>query len=152
MAQVALGTADAHVGNWVNRTIDEFAAEVITFTDLFESASGGTNDDDAFARSDDSPAASPYVMKLAEILDPEDDTGHSIPYRAKSEASPVEQIDLTVELRQGYVSEGSPGTLIDSEVQVDLPNVFTDFVFSIPDASSITDYTDLYIRFVANKV
>jgi hypothetical protein len=59
-----------------------------------------------------------------------------------------------VQLRQGYTNEGSPGTLIASAQHNNIPgNAWTagSFNLSAGEADSITDYSDLYLRFVANK-
>lgn len=153
MTQASFGVADAFVGNWVNRTLNDILDEVITTVNLFESISGeGDNDDEAFARTENNPPNSPYVMQIDGLIDPGVDVDHNLKYRVRSEAAVGEQIDLTVELRQDYVSEASPGILIDSEIQVDIPTVFTDFTLAISDPSLITDYDSLYIRFVANII
>jgi hypothetical protein len=51
------------------------------------------------------------------------------------------------------VNEGSPGTLIAEEVHLDIPNGFTDgsFTLSSGEADAITDYSDLFIRIVADQ-
>jgi hypothetical protein len=58
-----------------------------------------------------------------------------------------------VQLRQGYVSEGMPGTQIHQEVHNDIAETWADgsFTLSGGEADTITDYTSLYLRFVYNQ-
>ena len=58
-----------------------------------------------------------------------------------------------MELRQGYVNEGTPGTLIKTTTTTDLPTTWTTYPVTLleAEAANITDYTDLFLRFVANQ-
>ncbi|KKM94540.1 hypothetical protein LCGC14_1197360 [marine sediment metagenome] len=58
------------------------------------------------------------------------------------------QIDAVFELRQGYVSEGTPGTLIVSRSFPNISDVFAqdDYTLAGAEADAITDYTDLFLR------
>ncbi len=145
MAQFGRPSADTTIGAWE----DELGGTASIFQSIDETS---PNDSD-FITSEFDPSASPYVTALTSVTDPNVSTGHTVRYRARKDPSTGAQIDLTVELRQGYVSEGSPGTLIASEVQLDLPTSFTTFalVLSGGEADSITDYSDLFLRFVANQ-
>ena len=62
-------------------------------------------------------------------------------------------LDLTVELRQGYASEASQGTLIVSWPVTGVPGAFTTVSQTLtgPQADSITDYGALSLRFVATE-
>ena len=145
MAQFGRPSVDTTIGNWE----DELGGTA----DIFNSINETSPNDSDFITSEFAPSASPYVTKLTSLTDPSLSTGHVVRYRARKDPSAGSQIDLTVELRQGYVSEGSPGTLIATDSQVDLPTGFTTFSFTLTggEADSITDYTDLYLRFVADQ-
>jgi len=145
MAQFGRPNADTTIGAYE----DELGGTV----DIFNSIDESSPSDSDFITSEFDPSASPYVCALSAVTDPNVSTGHIVRYRARKDPSTGAQIDLTTELREGYVSEGSPGTLIASEVQVDLPTSFTTFALALSggEADAITDYSDLFLRFVANQ-
>ncbi len=145
MAQFGRPSADTTIGAWE----DELGGTA----DIFNSINETSPNDSDFITSEFAPSSSPYVTKLTSLTDPVLSTGHTVRYRARKDPSAGSQIDLVVELRQGYVSEGSPGTLIATDTQVNLPTSFTTFAFALSggEADSITDYTDLYLRFVADQ-
>lgn len=146
MAQFARPVADAVVGSWE----DEGGAT----TSLFESIDETTPNDTDFVTSEVAPATSAYAVDLGTIEDPQSSSGHVVRYRYQKDSAAGAQIDLTVELRQGYVSEGTQGTLIASNSHTNIGNGWTDgsFTLSAGEADSITDYSDLQLRFVANQV
>jgi hypothetical protein len=74
--------------------------------------------------------------------------------RRAKDAAGGDTITLTVELRQGYVNEGAPGTLIATvmnAVTIDETWTTTTYNLSAGEADAITNYADLFLRFVANK-
>ena len=87
------------------------------------------------------------------MTDPGDHNGHIVRYRTRKDPSAGAQVDLVVELREGYVSEGTPGTLIATDTETDIPSAFTTFSFTLTtgEAANITDYSDLFLRFVSNQ-
>ena len=110
--------------------------------------------DSDYIRSALAPTSDVYVTKLTAVEDPQSSTDHHVRYRYAKDAAGGAQIDLTVQLRQGYVNEGSPGTLIKEWVHANIPETFTaqDQTLSGPEADAITDYANLYLRFVSNQV
>lgn len=145
MAQFGRPNADASIGNWE----DELGGT----SDIFNSIDESSPNDSDYITSEFGPSSSPYAAALSAVTDPNVHTGHTVRYRARKDPSAGAQIDLTVELREGYVSEGSPGTLIATDSQADLPTSFTTFSFTLStgEAATITDYSDLFLRFVADQ-
>jgi len=148
MAQFGRPSADTNNdGAWV----DEAAGSV----NLWDGIDEVTAEDTLFIESVSAPSAAPYVAALQDIVleDPVSSSGHIVRYRYQKNASGGATIGLTVELRQGYVSEASQGTLIASSVEADIGNGFVSDSFTLAggEADAITDYTDLYIRIVANQ-
>lgn len=152
MAQYATPDADITDGAWV----DQGASNVDLFSDISPGTPGsiGSGDDTTYATSESAPSSSAAAFGLTTIEDPAVSTGHIMRWRRQKSASGGSQIDLTVELRQGYVSEGTPGTLINSFSDTDLPAAFATTTDTLTggEADAITDYSDLQVRFVANQV
>lgn len=125
-----------------------------TTTSIFDQIDEASSDDADYIRSALVPTTDAYVTKLTAVTDPLQSTGHIVRYRYGKDASAGAQIDIVVQLRQGYVNEGSPGTLIASQTHTNV-GVFPiagSFTLSGAEADSITDYSDLYIRITANQV
>lgn len=110
-------------------------------------------DDNDFVQSDSNPNNDPYVTKLSSVTDPVSSSGHVVRYRIQKPFGSA-QVDLTVQLRQGYVSEGAQGTLIASWSHTNVPGGFVTWVRSLSgaEADAITDYASLYLRFVADQI
>jgi hypothetical protein len=126
-----------------------------TTTSIFDQIDESVSDDNDYIQSALAPTSDVYVTKLTTLEDPVSSTGHTVRYRYKKSAASGAQIDLTVQLRQGYVSEGTPGTLIATAgTHTNISDTITagSYTLSGAEADSITDYTDLYLRFVANQV
>ncbi|HYE78030.1 MAG TPA: hypothetical protein VEI97_08595, partial [bacterium] len=108
-----------------------------------------------FIRSGTDPANAVYVTKLSNVTDPVSSTGHILRVRAGTDVSSGgNQIDLTAQLRQGYVSEGTLGTLIATLTQTNVTaGGFTTYSHTLSgaEADAITDYTSLYLRVLFNK-
>lgn len=125
-----------------------------TTTDIFDQIDEVSFDDADFIRSALVPTNDVYVTKLTAVTDPLQSTGHVLRYRYGKDASAGAQIDITVQLRQGYVNEGSPGTLIAGQTHTNV-GVFPiagSLTLSGAEADAITNYADLFLRFVANQV
>ena len=147
MAQFGRPSADTNNdGAW---TEDDGTSTTI-FSEIDESSADSAD----YIRSALAPTSDPYVTKLTTLEDPVSSSGHHVRYRYGKDASGGAQIDLTVQLRQGYTDEGSPGTLIKEWTHTDISDTPADAdqTLSGGEADSITDYTDLYLRFVANQV
>lgn len=88
------------------------------------------------------------------LEDPVSSTGHTVRWRIAKDAAGGATVNLTIELRQGYVSEGTPGTLIATCLSAGVvPDAFTSdsYTLSAGEANAITDYTSLFLRFSANQ-
>jgi hypothetical protein len=126
-----------------------------TTTDIFDQIDESSFDDADYVRSALAPTNDVYVTKLTTLEDPVSSSNHVVRYRYRKDAAGGAQIDLTVQLRQGYTNEGSPGTLIATAgTHTNISDTITagSYTLSGGEADSITDYTDLYLRFVANQV
>lgn len=151
MAQFATPDADIHDGNWLD---DGGAATLFGHIVPGTPGSIGAGDDATYVESDSAPSSSPVAFSLSDVEDPQSSSSHIMRWRRGKDASGGAQIDLTVELRQGYTGEGAQGTLIASVSDTDIPDAFTTTsnTLSAGEADSITDYTDLQLRLVANQV
>jgi hypothetical protein len=152
MAQYATPSADIVDGNWV----DQGASNVDLYADIAPGTPGsiGAGDDATYAESPSAPSAEAAGFDLSTIEDPVSSTGHIMRWRRQKSASGGAQINLTVEVRQTYISEGSQGTLINSFADNNLPAAWATTTDTLTggEADTITDYADLQVRFVANQV
>jgi hypothetical protein len=146
MAQFARPDADLVDGAWIKST----GGNVDMYTMIDEAVA----DDTDYIESEVGPSASACGINLSDVSDPLSATGHVVRYRYKKDAAGGAQIDITVQLRQGYVDEGTQGTLIHSEVHTDVAETWTAGTFTLTagEANSISDYNDLQLRFVANQI
>lgn len=146
MAQFGRPSADTLRDNWEE--------DDGTTTAIYDQIDETPSDDADYIRTVLVPTNDVYVTKLSALTDPLQSTGHILRYRYKKDAAAGAQINLTVELRQGYVNEGSKGTLITSATHNNISDTITagSITLSGGEADSITDYTDLYVRFVGNQV
>jgi len=147
MAQFGRPSADTFNGDaWIEDGVGDNSA-------LFDEIDESVADDADYVQSPITPTSDAYVTKLTAVTDPMVSTGHTVRYRYGKNVAAGDQIDLTVQLRQGYVNEGSQGTLIHSEVHANVAAAFVAGAFTLTggEADTITDYSDLYLRFVANK-
>lgn len=135
-------------------TRDNWEEDDGTTTSIFDQIDEVSSDDADYIRTGLVPTNDVYVTKLTPLTDPLQSTGHVLRYRYGKDVTGGAAIDLTVQLRQGYVNEGSPGTLIKEQVHssVAVFPVAGSVTLSGAEADSITDYTDLYLRFVGNQV
>jgi hypothetical protein len=145
MAQFARPSTDTTRDNWEE--------DDGTTASIFDQIDESVADDADYIRTVLTPTSDVYVTKLSTLEDPLSSTGHVVRYRYGKDAAGGDQIDITVELRQGYVNEGTPGTLIASATHTNVSSGWTagTITLSGPEADAITDYTDLYLRFVGNK-
>jgi hypothetical protein len=98
------------------------------------------------------PTPAVYVCRLSSFTLPTVKTGWVLDYAYRKDAAAGDDIDLTVELRQGYVSEGSQGTLIATATHAAIAETFTVGALALSEAegTAVTDATDLFVRFVAS--
>lgn len=147
MAQFGRPSADTY-------NADGWVEDDDTSVNMFLEIDEVTQSDTDYIKSPLAPTSDVYVTKLTTLEDPVASTGHIVRYAYGKDTTGGAQIDITVQLRQGYVNEGTPGTLIHSEAHTNVASGFNagSFTLSAGEADSITDYTDLYLRFVANQV
>lgn len=147
MAQFARPSSDAYVGAWTN--------QAGSGTNLYQSVDESvTSPNDAdYVQSESAPASSPVVFALSAVTDPLSSTGHIVRWRRGKDLASGAQIDLTVEIRQGYVSEASKGTLIATVTDTNIPDSQTTTTYTLTgaEADAITNYAALFVRIVANQ-
>jgi hypothetical protein len=146
MAQFGRPTTDTTRTNWEE---DDGGT-----TAIFDQIDESVADDADYIRTGLAPSNAIFVTKLSALEDPVSSSNHVVRYRYGKDASGGAQINITVQLRQGYVSEGTPGTLIAAQTHTDagaFPQAGS-FTLTGGEADSITDYADLYLRFVASQV
>ena len=141
--QIIRPTTDVVDGQWTN--------EEQTAVDLYDSIDEINLDTTDHIHSEKGPNKSAVVIGLGTASDPEISSGHKIRYAYNKEETGV--VNLTVELREGYVSESSLGALRASwyhdNVSADVTKA--EQLLSDAEADSITDYSDLFVRFVASE-
>lgn len=148
MAQFGRPIADANNdGAWVNQAAGS--------TNLYQSIDETVASDTDYIESPLAPTSDVYVAQLTTTLeDPLTSSGHVVRWRQGKDAAGGATITLTVELRQGYVSEASQGTLIATcQSAGTVPDAFTNASYTLSgvEADAITNYGSLYLRFVANQ-
>ena len=146
MAQFARPNADTFLGNFV----DEGDAAVNIFNSIDEATASDTD----YIKSPASPASEVYVCALSSVTDPVSSTGHIIRMRTSVDLAAQESLDFTQQLRQGYVNEGTQGTLIASQARTGVTSTtWTDssYTLSSGEADAITNYGLLFFRFIVNK-
>lgn len=146
MAQFGRPSTDA-----VNQSWEEDDGTTVSIFDQIDEVVADNTD---FIRSALAPTADVYATKLTTLEDPVSSTGHIVRYRYAKSAAGGAQIDLTVQLRQGYVNESTLGTLIKEWVHTNISETITAQAQTLSgaEADSITNYADLTLRFVANQV
>jgi hypothetical protein len=144
--QKAYATTDTLRDNW-----EEDDAST---TDIFDQIDETTADDADYIRTVLSPTDDVYVTKLTSLTDPSASTSHTLQYRYGKSSAGGEQINLIVQLRQGYVDESTMGTLIAEWTHTDIGSGWTLASQSLTgtQADSISNYGDLYIRIVGDSV
>ena len=123
-------------------------------TNIYATIDEVTLDDADYIRSPLAPASAIYVTKYSNLEDPQSSTGHVLRTRYAKDAAGGAQIDIVVQLRQGYVSEVTQGTLIATRTFTNVGNTFTTDAYTLSgaEADAITDYTSLYLRVSSNQV
>lgn len=146
MPQFARPDADTTLGN--------FQDQAGGTTNIFGSIDEASANDADYIRSPTSPASEVYVCRLSDVTDPVSSSGHTMRMRTSTDLDAQEVLDFTQQLRQGYVNEGSPGTLIASQSRAGVSSsawTTSSYTLSGAEADAITDYTALFFRFVVNK-
>jgi len=150
MAQFARPDADTVIG--------EFTDEAAGTTSIFQSIDEVTPEDVGFIQSAAHNAAfgaAVYACRLSDVTDPVSSSGHILRWRTAVDVAAQEPVDFDLELRQGYVSEVTQGTLINTATTTQnraniTSTTFTDTTGTLggAEADAITDYTDLFYRMI----
>lgn len=124
-----------------------------TTTNIFDQIDEAVADDNDYIRSALAPTNDVYATKLTTLEDPVSSSGHIVRYRYRKDAAAGAAIEVTVQLRQGYVSEVSLGTLIAAQTHSAIAETITAGSFTLTggEADAITNYNDLFLRFIANQ-
>ncbi len=146
MAQFGRPSADTLIGNYEDQAAGT--------TNIYQSIDESVASDADYITSPSAPSSEVYVCALSTLEDPVSSSGHIQRVRYAKSAAGGSQINLTVELRQGYASEVSQGTLIATHSYTDISDTYTTGAETLTagEADAITDYTDLYLRFVFTQV
>lgn len=113
-----------------------------------------TADDADYIRSPATPVNEACAFSLSNPTDPVSSTGHIIRMRTSTDLAAQEVLDFVQQLRQTYVSEASPGTLIASQTRAAVSSTTwttSAYTLSGAEADAITNYNDLFLRFTVNK-
>lgn len=146
MPQFARPDADTTLGN--------FQDNAGGTTNIFGAIDESSPNDSDFIRSPTSPVSEAYVCRLSDVTDPVSSSGHVMRMRTSTDLDNQESLDFTQQLRQGYVNEGSPGTLIASQSRAGVTSTtWTTSTHNLSgaEADAITSYNDLFFRFVINR-
>ncbi len=142
MAQFVRPDADILITSWLPGVGS-------TAWDLLDEGAPGNEGTDT-VRSPSNPVydTSELVLRGSDVTDPAVSTGHIIRAKWQKTGSGGRTIEGRLQLRQGYVDETTPGTLIATLTAADLPDTFqtNTYTLSAGEADSITDYNDLSFR------
>lgn len=147
MSETLLPVSDTlNPGSWVT----ELGGSSNLFDSIDSDPTGAT-----YIVSPVNPSSAVYVCKLdAPTGTPGTGTWFLQAYIKKLPNVGATQVDLTVELREAYVNEGSQGTLIATISETDAGEsvVFlpVSHTLSAGEVATVTDASDLYLRIVAD--
>lgn len=144
MSVLALPTTDV--------VISGYTTEADSSVGLYKTVA--VNSDGHYIQSSLNPSSEAYVCKLSDMGDPQLSTSHTIHFRYAKDSTAGVTINMTLELRQDYVDEGTQGTLIASTSVSDVDSTFVDgsYTLSTSETDAITDYTSLYLRITTTEV
>lgn len=137
VTQIARPDADVSAGGWTN--------ELGSATDLYASINEAQPNHTTYIQSSLSPQDDVSEVSLGALTDPGTNTPFRVPYYYGKNASGGEQVDLTVALVQGT-------TVIASKTHTDagVYPIFDTLTLSEAEGASISDFTDLRLRFTAD--
>lgn len=146
MAQFARPDADTTIGN--------FQDQAGGTLNIFQAIDEVVANDADYIRSPVSPVNEVYVCRLSDVTDPASSSGHIMRMRTATDLDAQESLNFTQQLRQGYVSEASQGTLIASQSRTGVTStafLTSAYTLTGAEADAITNYADLFYRFLVNK-
>ena len=112
MTQTARPISDAYNGDGFTTLAGGSSSLYATLDETSVSDADGV-------QSPEAPAGAVYVTKLGPLTDPGIHTGHVFSYRLGKNTAGGAQVDVVVELRQGYSNETNQGALIASWTHTD---------------------------------
>ena len=143
MAQFARPDTDTN-------NVDAYTDQAGGSTNLYATIDETVAADADYIRTVPDPSSDVIVFRLSDVTDPVSSSNHVLRVRAGTDqASGGNAINLTAQLRQGYVNEGTPGTLIATLTQSPISDgSFTTYSLTLSgaEADAITDYTALFLR------
>jgi hypothetical protein len=125
--------SDRLAGGWTTET----GATTNLYASVDEAAASFAD----YIRSENNPATSPVVLRLGALSQPAGTVADGqVQLRVQYDKEGAATAALVVQLRQGYVSEGSQGTLIASTTDSNITDAAEDLVLSLTAAehSAIT--------------
>jgi len=129
---------------------DSSAGAVALYSKIDESAA----DDTDLIQSPAAPTSAVYVTHFSTMADPLTSSSHVMRTRYRKDTSGGAGLDIVAQLRQGYQSETTQGTLITTRTfsAVGASAWVTDaYTLSAAEADAITDYAELYLRVVSHQ-
>lgn len=136
-----IGRPDALVDNTGVWTTSPLWSDI---DDPIESGDGST------VTSDTSPTSTePFTVGVSDMSDEATSAGHFLKLRGAKSSATGANYDIVCELREGYTSEASQGTLIATVGLTNKADATLETVIrtlTTAEANSITDYTDLQFR------
>jgi hypothetical protein len=124
-------------------------------TNIYTAINEATPNDTNYIQSPTSPSNAVYVTKLSAVTAPGVTSGHIIRMRTSASLDNQQNISITQELRQGYTNESSLGTLIASQTRSPINSTtwtLSEYTLTAAEAGAITDYSNLYFRFISTVV
>jgi hypothetical protein len=142
MAQFARPDSDVNDGNWTDPNGNNNG-------DLFDDIDETVADDNDYIESEQDPVADVCEVGLSSVTDPVGNVNHVVRYRYQKNEQGGGQpgdIDIIVSLYDG-------ANLIHAETHLDVSMGWAAGTFTLTggEADNINDYTDLRLRFSADK-
>lgn len=137
-----------------DKLIGNFTDNANGVTNIYTAIDETSANDTDYIRSPQSPSNQVYVTKLSNLVDPVSSANHVVRWRAgKDVGNGSEVIDMSLSLYQAYNNESSKGTEIFTQNNSNIADNWTDYTHNLSagEADAITDYTNLYLRFLFNK-
>lgn len=133
-----------------DQTIGAWTTDAGGAANLWQRLDEANFDDTDFIRSELTPANSSYELTLATPVDPIG-RRHLVDYRFRKDAAGGEQIDLTVTLLQGGTIIAVAPVHVNIATDAALTTTAGSFSLTDEQVKLISDYTNLRVRFTANK-
>ena len=146
MPQFMRPNADTFLGNYTD--------QVGGVVNIFASIDEVVEDDADFIRSPASPINEVYVCALSAGADPASSVAHVMRMATAVDLASQESLDFTQQWRQGYVSEAVQGTLIASQSRTGVTSIaflISTYTLTAAEADAITNYGNLFSRFIINR-